>query len=235
METPPLSPRQGSKGRVVQREVSSSKDVVSRVDVNASRKLRYLKKRADMKMPKKVVTTNIILKPRAHRNKQLVFSDAKLVVEAVHAEDPYDNLTRKRFERRSSAVVESPAARTGTMKLLRPRTRRRKLTELSRGVGVLPELIQEVRTTKAELMPQENLGEYLDLRRLEELTPHLAAVEGNKTPSRGTMYRLTHRRTASQKDIKSSEVQWDKLNSKRAERVWQWKGAYGSLAKLHRR
>jgi hypothetical protein len=228
METPPMSPRQGSAGKAVQREVSSSQEVVSRVDVYASSKLRYPKKRDDMKLARKAISTNIIQKPRVHRSKPLVFSE-QLVVENVHPEDPYDNLARKHFERRSS-VVESPVARTGTMKLLKPKTRRRASTELSKQIKGLPELVKEVRAAKAELMPQESLGEYLGLRRLEELTPH--SVEGDMTPSRGTMYRLTHRRLVSQKDVKSPEVQWHKLNSKRAERVWQWRGAFGSLAKL---
>jgi hypothetical protein len=228
-KTHPDSPRLVPKRTNMKAEASACSESVSRVDVSTDqRRTLYPNKRARLKDPNRRSVV-IAAAPLAAPAKSVGFSQQMVIENFRKDDDPYDKLEKIQFNRRPSSTLEHLEARTGSLKLLRRGNRRRRSSE-SEEEDTIAKIVHGAREVKPDHRRATVLSSAKEegLRYSEGLHQHKA--EGHK--GRSTTYRLTHRRTISQKIIQpAQEANWSAFNSKRAERVWQWKGAYGSLAK----
>lgn len=228
--TPPYSPRFTGKQKTQSHVNSSISEVVKCIDVTTTTsRVSYPRRRVDSR--RTLICENILPKPKVTANSHVNF-DAQMQVEALKGDDPYDKLSKRHRERRQS--LDSPEFRTSSMKLIRPR-RQSNETIAKRGLGSFIGLVKNSRASGLHEKEAHDKDNFVENGRLEDSTIRRRLVSGPILKSANVTYRITHRRTHSQKEIPhADEVHWDALNSKRAERVWQWKGAYGSLARLGR-
>jgi hypothetical protein len=227
-ETPPQSPRLVPKKPNKKTEDSACSQVVRRVDVSTDQRRKlHPSQHASFKASNRRTLVGIIAAaPLATPTKIVGFSE-HMVIENFRNDDPYDKLKKGQFNRRPSNL-EHLGARTGSLKLLKHGKPRRRPSE-SEEEDTIAKIVHEAKEAKPDHRRATVQSSAKDegLRYLEG--QHRA--EGQK--GRSTAYRLTHRRTISHKIIHpAQEANWSAFNSKRAERVWQWRGAYGSLAKV---
>mmetsp|Transcript_33819 Transcript_33819/g.58941 ORF Transcript_33819/g.58941 Transcript_33819/m.58941 type:complete len:291 (+) Transcript_33819:677-1549(+) len=239
-DTPPYSPRVVTNRNIKgQKDESTHQEPVRHIDITATSKILLgPKKRAEMRIMKRrtVITTNVVQKQRVHTVKAFDFSEP-IEIEQIKPDDPYDKLENKRYSRKLS-VLDNPDVKVTSMKLLRTPKHTRRNTEMPTSLIIfsgLTDKLKEARTLQfSDKAPEVAKEELIDLIRMEEISrKSLHKLPSMKSSS--TTYRLTHRRTVSQKyNQPVDDVHWSALNSKRAERVWQWKGAYGSLARVNK-
>lgn len=215
------------------RSFSSTVEVVRHIDVTAttSRISRRKKLKNTWSCNKRtILSPHLGSAPKVLPLKQTFDYTQDIVVEPMKLDDPYDRLSKARVERRLP-VLEKPDLKVGSIKLVRPRHTRRMTEFKSTGFGAV--ICQMKEFTSYPLIEKASLVDTGKEDGLNELIRR-NMVEDQAPKSTGKMYRMTHRRTVSQKDIPSLATLCSH-NSKRAERVWQWKGAYGSLSNLAKR
>lgn len=233
---------QDSSRRHLKPEVESSKsktscEPVESIDVTAATgKPQKLRKRVEIPSNRRnIIRPKIPLKSRISLIKPLNLSGS-FVVEQLMPDDPFDKLNQRRFEQRAF-TKESPEVRTSSMKLLTPCQKRSPSSyHTSRGLLSFSEQIKKIKAVQTEKLCgiYDKTHEDLMKNSRGESTPAETsyAVPDVKTSTK--TYHMTHKRTMSQKELPSVEGHFKSLNSNKAERQWQWLGAFGPLAKLTR-